>query len=284
MYTYSLVQWVLVFYIYCFLGWCFESTVVSVQQRRFVNRGFIRGPMLPLYGTGAVLLLWVALPLEGRSPVLLFLAGMAATTLLEYVTGVVMESIFKVKYWDYSAHKFQFQGRVCLQSSLAWGALTLLLTAFIHPPVERLVLWLPPFAALLIAGVLSVLFLSDVVFAVRTALDLARVLDELTRLRAQADELRVQLSLLKSETRDRLEEAADETRGRIAGARGRLADAAEDRRRRLQDAADAATAAYEDRLRRMRRTSKWLVRAHPSAASRKFGRALEELKERLGQR
>ncbi|NCB29228.1 MAG: hypothetical protein EOM63_05650, partial [Clostridia bacterium] len=64
MYTYSAVQWLLIFYSYCFLGWCFETTVVSAQQKRFVNRGFVRGPMLPLYGTGAVLLLFVALPLQ----------------------------------------------------------------------------------------------------------------------------------------------------------------------------------------------------------------------------
>ncbi|MGI6182232.1 MAG: putative ABC transporter permease, partial [Agathobaculum sp.] len=66
MYSYSLPQWLLVFYAYCFLGWCFESTVVSVQQRRFVNRGFLRGPMLPIYGFGATILLHLSLPLHNH--------------------------------------------------------------------------------------------------------------------------------------------------------------------------------------------------------------------------
>ena len=121
MYAYSAAQWMLLFYFYCVVGWCFESTVVSFGERRFVNRGFLHGPMLPLYGTGAILLILVSIPLRGRSPVVLFLAGMIAATALEYVTGVVMEAIFGVKYWDYSTHRFQFQGRICLQSSLAWA-------------------------------------------------------------------------------------------------------------------------------------------------------------------
>ena len=110
-YDYSLWQWVLVFYLYCFLGWCFESTVVSVQQRHFVNRGFLRGPMLPIYGFGATILLHVSLPLYDK-PAALFFASMIAATAFEYVVGVIMEKLFKVKYWDYSTHRFQFQGRI----------------------------------------------------------------------------------------------------------------------------------------------------------------------------
>ena len=119
-YSYSAAQWLLVFYLYCMLGWCFESTVVSVGQRRLVNRGFLRGPMLPIYGFGAVILLHVSLPLK-QHPVWLYLASMIAATVFEYIVGVVMEKIFKVKYWDYSKQRFQFQGYICLRSSLCWG-------------------------------------------------------------------------------------------------------------------------------------------------------------------
>ena len=82
-YSYSAAQWLLVFYLYCMLGWCFESTVVSVGQRRLVNRGFLRGPMLPIYGFGAVILLHVSLPLK-QHPVWLYLASMIAATVFEY--------------------------------------------------------------------------------------------------------------------------------------------------------------------------------------------------------
>ena len=130
-YSYSAPQWLLVFFLYCVLGWCFESTVVSVKQRHFVNRGFLRGPMLPIYGFGAVILLHVSLPLYDK-PVALFLASMVAATVFEYIVGVIMEKLFKVKYWDYSTHRFQFQGRICLQSSLCWGFLGLILVRCIH--------------------------------------------------------------------------------------------------------------------------------------------------------
>ena len=91
-YSYSAAQWLLVFYLYCMLGWCFESTVVSVGQCRLVNRGFLRGPMLPIYGFGAVILLHVSLPLK-QHPVWLYLASMIAATVFEYIVGVVMEKI-----------------------------------------------------------------------------------------------------------------------------------------------------------------------------------------------
>ncbi|MGE4549012.1 MAG: hypothetical protein AB7C89_05590 [Intestinibacillus sp.] len=299
MYAYGAVQWLLFFYIYCFLGWCFESTVVSLQERRFINRGFLHGPVVPLYGTGAVLLLLVALPLQNQPPALLFLAGMAAATVLEYVVGAVMEAVFKVKYWDYTGHRMQVRGRICLQSSLTWGALTLILTGLIHPPVERLVLRLPGTAALVAAAAITVLFVSDALLSVRTALDLARILGELTHLRAQADELRRQLAALAEETRQRLAEAADGTRERLSETaettRERLTEAAQDTReklsaaaaermRALQEALDASTASYEERMRKLRLAAKMLVRAYPGAVSRRFGRALEELKDRLRQR
>ena len=90
MYTYAWYHWLTFFYIYCFFGWIFESTYVSLKQHHFVNRGFLRGPMLPIYGFGAVILLHVSLPLYDK-PVALFLASMVAATVFEYIVGVIME-------------------------------------------------------------------------------------------------------------------------------------------------------------------------------------------------
>ena len=108
MYHYSLSQWLFFFYFYCFFGWCFESTYVSICERRLVNRGFLRGPFLPLYGSGAIMMLVVSSPFQDSQP-LVFLAGCVGSTVLEYVTGVVMEALFKVRYWDYSHKKFNFK-------------------------------------------------------------------------------------------------------------------------------------------------------------------------------
>lgn len=284
MYTYSPAEWVLIFYCYCFLGWCFETAVVSFQQRRFVNRGFVRGPVLPLYGTGAVLLLYIALPLRDR-PVLMFFAGMLAATILEYVTGWAMESLFKIKYWDYSEHKFQYQGRICLQSSVAWGVLSILLVWVIQPPIARGVALLPPFAAGILALTISVIFVADVSYAFRTALDLARVLEELTRLREQMGQLRGELGALASETRERLSETVQETREKLADATieaaARHGAVIEERRAHLQQKLEELARSYEKRVSGIGRTRRWLVRGNPGAVSEKFGEALAELKEKF---
>ena len=236
-YEYSLWQWVLVFYLYCFLGWCFESTVVSVQQRHFVNRGFLRGAMLPIYGFGATILLHVSLPLYDK-PAALFFASMIAATAFEYVVGVIMEKLFKVKYWDYSTHRFQFQGRICLQSSLCWGFLGLILAQVIHPPVEWIVVGLP-FAALVIVDILLTAgFASDVVVSVRTALDLAKLLEELDELREQGVALRRELSETALVHLTNLSYRVDE-------ARGEWSEKMDDAFERLDDMREQAGDAYD---------------------------------------
>ena len=82
MYTYTWYQWLTFFYLYCFFGWIFESTYVSLKQKRFVNRGFLRLPMLPLYGSGAVMMLWVSLPFQD-SLILTYISGVIGATALE---------------------------------------------------------------------------------------------------------------------------------------------------------------------------------------------------------
>ena len=305
LYDYSAPQWLFVFYAYCFLGWCFESTVVSVQQRRFVNRGFLRGPMLPIYGFGATILLHVSLPLYDR-PVELFLASMVAATVFEYVVGVLMETLFKVKYWDYSTHRFQFQGRICLQSSLCWGFLGLILARAIHPPVEAIVVWLPFWALIVVDVLLSAAFISDVAVSVRTALDLARVLEELDKLREQGAELREQLSetalvqLTKlsyrvdeargewsekmEEAREQITERVDEAREqlteRVGGARGQLSDAKEQILARL----DEVQRRFDERAEALGRTRKSLLRGNPTARSARYDAVLQRLKKHMDTR
>ena len=315
-YSYSAAQWLLVFYLYCVLGWCFESTVVSVEQRRWVNRGFLRGPMLPIYGFGAVILLHVSLPLQGH-PVWSYLACMTAATVFEYIVGVVMEKLFKVKYWDYSKQRFQFQGYICLRSSLCWGFLGLILTGVIHPPINALVVGLPFIGLIIIDVLFSAAFVSDVVVSVRSALDLAKVLVELDRLREQGAELRKQLSetaLVEltnlsykveeahgeftermDEAKAQLAERMDEAREKVDDAREQLAAAremtAEERRAQTAEAREQLQAKlaelqrrFDERAAALGRTRKSLLRGNPTARSERYGEVLERLKKRIDTR
>ncbi len=219
MYAYQWYQWLLFFYFYCFAGWIFESTYVSLKVRRPVNRGFLRLPLLPLYGTGAVMMLFVSLPIQDNL-VLVYFSGVAAATVLEYVTGWAMERLFKVRYWDYSNQRFNVNGYICLSSSIAWGFLTLLLTEVLHKPVERLVLGIGTGTAMGLACAVSVVFAADTVESFRAALDLGRALEMVTRMKGDLEELQLQLALLKGQLRDQTSErvqiAQEETAMRVA--------------------------------------------------------------------
>ena len=264
MYDYNPWQWLLIFYVYCVCGWIFESTVVSVRQRRFVNRGFLKGPMLPIYGFGATIMLHVSLPLMGH-PVMIYFAGLVTATAFEYVVGVLMESLFKVKYWDYSDQKFQFQGRICLESSLAWGLLSLLLAYILHKPVARFITSLQTGTTIAAASVTSVWFIYDTVTSAKAAFEFASVLTELEKLRAEAEALRVQLQLGAYEAQDRLEELRIQVR-----------DAQEELRQHMENA--------QKELRSQVQETQEELRQHMESAQEELRSQVQETQEELRQR
>lgn len=179
MYQYSFIQWLCVFYFYSFVGWIVESSYVSLRKRRFVNRGFMKGPFIPLYGTGATIMLLVSIPFKDNL-LAVYVAGCVACTILEYVTGVLMESIFKVRYWDYSELKFNFQGHICLGTTLSWGVLTLILTQFLHVLVDEYIISVLHNDILtVIAFVVTAIVFSDFAVAFKNAIDFRNVLDKL---------------------------------------------------------------------------------------------------------
>ena len=189
---YSVIQWLFFFYFYCFCGWVFESTYVSLKNRKWTNRGFMRGPFLPLYGSGAIMMLVVSAPFQD-SVVLTYIAGVIGATILEYITGVTMEALFKVRYWDYSKQPFNFRGQICLGSSLAWGVLTIAMTRVVHKPVERFVLSIPENWLTVVTILLTVYIVSDFTMAWRAAMDLKDVLEKMQK--AKEDLERVQKRL-----------------------------------------------------------------------------------------
>lgn len=175
MYHYSLLQWMLFFYIYCFFGWIIESTYVSVCTGNWVNRGFMRGPVIPIYGTGAIIILFAVIPFR-TSPILVFIIGTIAASVLEFVTGFVMERIYKVRYWDYSDKPFNLCGYICLFNSLCWGVLSILLIYLVHSWVEKGVLFLNDMVLLSINSGISSLFIVDLFNSSTTAVELKKML------------------------------------------------------------------------------------------------------------
>ena len=126
------------FIIYSFLGWIMESIVRSVSEKKIINTGFLKGPVCPIYGIGAIIML-LFLERYQNKPILLFFIAIIVLTTWEYLVGVLLEKIFHTKYWDYSEQKFNFQGRICLVNSICWGILGVIFVKYIHPFVKDLV-------------------------------------------------------------------------------------------------------------------------------------------------
>ena len=172
---YTVFEWLLFFYTYSFLGWVFESCYVSIRKKRWVNRVFLKGPFLPIYGGGAVMMLFVSYPFK-ENLILTFFAGAVGATLLELVTGMLLEAIFKVRYWDYSNQKFNYKGHICLSSTIAWGFFTIGMNEVLHPGIIGILALLPERPVRIVMGLVTCFLLTDITISVREALDLRNLL------------------------------------------------------------------------------------------------------------
>ena len=162
---YHLMNWLI---IYSFFGWVWETCYVSVKSGKFVNRGFINGPLCTIYGFGAVSVYMILRPFSDNL-LYLYLGGVVVATALEYVTAVLMESIFHTSWWDYSDNKFNFQGRICLGASLGWGAFTVILFKVLHPLVESIVILYPVYVGEIGICVIGVGYVVDFAFSAAAA-------------------------------------------------------------------------------------------------------------------
>ena len=173
--VYSVSQWALLFFLCSLAGWCWEVALYAVRERRFVNRGFLSGPLLPIYGFGAVGILLVCLPVRG-SVLRVALRGMLAASALEYATGAAMEALFHVRYWDYSDQPLNLNGHISLLAALTWAAFSVLLVRIVHPLVHPLLSRAAPLLSCVAATAMGVFALLDASSSVRRALELRALL------------------------------------------------------------------------------------------------------------
>lgn len=184
MYDYSLIQWILFFFWYCFLGWIWECSYVSLVQARkkkkweFINRGFLHGPLIPIYGFAAITILLATIRLR-ENTLAVYVVGALTATLFELVTGTVMERLFKVKYWDYSNLPLNYKGHICFFVSLFWGFFAVILVQMIHVPVEKVLFRVPKIVSEIIAFVLTAVFAYDTAASFDEGMDLRAILEEI---------------------------------------------------------------------------------------------------------
>lgn len=159
---YTVYQLAFFFFIYSFAGWCIEVCCAAIQKRKFVNRGFVNGPLCPIYGSGAVLFA-VFLPELKEAPFFLFLAGAILASILEFTTGALLEKLFHRKWWDYSNIRWNYEGYVCLPFSLGWGVCAVVLNMFLNPLLVKLLRIMPKLLMVIIMIALTVALVLDTV-------------------------------------------------------------------------------------------------------------------------
>ncbi len=185
------------FVIYSCLGWGMEVMFHTVTCGNFVNRGFLNGPICPIYGFGAVATIACLTPFT-KHIILLFFMSMIMTSLLELVTGYLLEKIFQARWWDYSDIPFNFKGYICLKFSLLWGFACTGLMRLFQPLVNQLVLVVPINFGIALLSIILALYLIDAVFTVISLRSLEiklRGIEEIAeKLRYLSDEVGIHLS------------------------------------------------------------------------------------------
>lgn len=293
MHAYHLSQWLIFFFIYSFIGWIWESCYVSARKRHWVNRGFLHGPMLPIYGSGAIVILVSTLGVR-EYPWLIFFFGLIAATVLEYVTGAVMERMFHVRYWDYSNQKFNLNGYICVSSSLCWGVFSVLLVRVVHVPIEQAVLDIPLIAADVAAMVLTVITSVDLTQSFNEAMDFKRVLVQLEESREQIRKLQEKVRAASEEKlgeyRQRSDELVGEYRQRadklVAEYRRRSEQLLEEHKRRTEEQAQKRKSyrkAYQERIRLQREQRRLQLEELVERAGLFMKDDLPDLKKAIGE-
>lgn len=179
---YTIISYLIIF---SFLGWVWESCYISVRQKQLVNRGFVTGPVCTIYGFGACSLYILLRPVSFNYTILFFVGSLVAT-ILEYVTAVVMEALFHTSWWDYSDQKFNYKGRICLSSSIAWGACSVMLFSFFAPWADKFIALYSQKTGIIAITIIFIIYIVDYIFAIIAAVDVSK---QIIKLENMIDEM-----------------------------------------------------------------------------------------------
>lgn len=255
------------FVIYSFLGWLCETTYCSIPEKKFINRGFLNGPFCPIYGFGALLIIFLLENLS-RNAVIVFLAGTAITTALEYFTGFLLEVVFHAKWWDYSQNKFNFKGRICLANSIMFGLLSVALVYFIQPLAGLTVSLIPLTAKIWLTAGFFAYFAADISVTVGSMHNLNVRIESigatLSAVKDKLDNSEFYNALNVKERLEKLHEILDTENGRA------IYDSLENFRERIKQL-ELDNKIFQNRL----------IKAFPHLRSTRYPDVLNSIKEKI---
>ena len=182
-----------------------ESIFRSIMEKKIINTGFLKGPICPIYGIGAIIMFTFLQSLENNI-VLLFLASIIILTLWEYIVGVMLEKMFHTRYWDYSDHKFNIQGRICLSNSIYWGVLGVVFVKYIHPNIQNLVQKVDIKLLYFIVTILMVVFIVDMITSIVKIKNIKSTLEKIEELNKEIREKIKEIKILPKEIQEKEEE------------------------------------------------------------------------------
>lgn len=156
----------LLFIVYSFLGWLMEVILISIQTKKPTDRGFLIGPLCPIYGVGALLITLLLSKYSNDLPALFVMGGLLGA-ILEYFTSYIMEKIFKTRWWDYSDKKYNINGRISLTTTIGFGILGIILIHFLNPFFKNILVNFSDTAVIIISIILLIIFVTDVIVSFR---------------------------------------------------------------------------------------------------------------------
>lgn len=188
----NIYELVWIFIIYAFIGWCTEVSYAALDTGKFVNRGFLNGAYCPIYGCGVVIVVAILTPIK-ENLFILFVGSVLLTTVLEFMTGYILEKVFHNKWWDYSDKPFNVKGYICLKFSIYWGLACTFIMKVIHPMIYKTITWIPLIPGVVLLSILMCVFVVDCCITVSTILQFnkrLKIMDEMAAsIRKLSDEI-----------------------------------------------------------------------------------------------
>lgn len=198
----NLLEIITYFILYSFLGWIMESVVRSFCEKKLINTGFLKGPFCPIYGIGSIIMILFLNQFQDR-PILLFCIAIIILSAWEYIVGVLLEKIFNTKYWDYSDHKINFQGRICLTNSICWGVLGVLFVKYIHPFIQQIIAKIDTSLLNYIIAVLFFVFLVDTITSIIHVKNMKATLEKIENINKEIKEKLKEIKAAKKEKEEK---------------------------------------------------------------------------------
>ena len=257
-YLTELYYFALSFFVYGFLGWCTEVAYAAAKQGKFVIRGFLNGPICPVYGIGVGVVVQFLTPVENNL-VLLYISSTILVTVIEGLTGFLLEKIFHNKWWDYSEQPLNIGGYVCVLFSLIWGVFCVLIVKVIHPLIDKVLTMIPFVLGIVVMVCLAAGLLADLYVTASGILKMNRRLEAMEKIAAELKELS-----------DKVGENIYENV--MEGMEFR-----EEKKARMEE----LKAKYEEMAENRTKVGERLVKAFPKMQVRQHKEIFEELRERI---